>query len=268
MGHVFVGDKEGGAEFTRADEETLVMFASQAALVIANARTHREERQARADLETLVSTSPVGVAVFDVRTGAPLSLNREALRIVDGLREGDQPPQELLGVVTCVRADGREVSLAELPLVMADRRRILQVLGNLLSNAARSSPGDSPITVSAARDGVHVAVSVSDQGRGVPAELLPELFRRFPRGFSAGHAGSVDGSGLGLAICRGIVEAHGGRIRAESAGPGRRGPRAPSRLSPAFAARPQGAACWPWTTTPRTCATSATSSPGPATPRS
>ncbi|MCY4616770.1 MAG: GAF domain-containing protein, partial [Chloroflexi bacterium] len=82
VGHVFVGDKEGGAEFTRADEETLVMFASQAALVIANARTHREERQARADLETLVSTSPVGVAVFDARTGAPLSFNREALRIV------------------------------------------------------------------------------------------------------------------------------------------------------------------------------------------
>ena len=46
VGHLFVGDKEGGQEFSRADEETLIMFAYQAALVIANARTHREERQA------------------------------------------------------------------------------------------------------------------------------------------------------------------------------------------------------------------------------
>ena len=169
---------------------------------------------------------------------------------------------------------------ADLPLVMADRRRILQVLGNLLSNAARSSPGDSPITVSAARDGVRVAVSVSDQGRGIPAELLPELFRKFPRAFSAGHAGSADGSGLGLAICRGIVEAHGGRIRAESDGPGL-GARfsftlpavAATPAPPPASARlrgrpPAGCACWPWTTTPRTCATSAMSSPRRATPRS
>ena len=84
VGHVFVGDREDGEEFTLADEETLVMFASQAALVIANARTHREERQARTDLETLVNTSPVGVVVFDARTGMPVSVNREAVRLVEG----------------------------------------------------------------------------------------------------------------------------------------------------------------------------------------
>ena len=55
-----------GGEFSQEDEETLVMFASQAALVIANARRYRDELRARADLETLVDTSPVGVAVFDV----------------------------------------------------------------------------------------------------------------------------------------------------------------------------------------------------------
>ena len=383
VGHVFVGDREDGGEFTQEDEETLVMFASQAALVIANARTHREERQARADLETLVKTSPVGVVVFDAQTGEMASFNRETMRIVDGLRDEGQPPEDLLEVVTCVRSDGREVSLGELPLVdalragetvraeeivlrvpdgrsvsvllnaspihaddgelssfivtlqdmtpleeqerlraeflamvshelrmpltsvmgagttllnaaadldpaemrqfhriivdraehmrhligdlldvarietgelpvdpepsdlhplveeawgrlrsadarnplevelaedlplvMADRRRIVQVLGNLLSNAAGYSPEGSPITVTAVRDGVHVAVSVADRGRGIPAELLPELFRKFSR------ASGVDGSGLGLAICRGIVEAHGGRIRAESDGPG------------------------------------------------
>ena len=69
--------EEAEEEFTGADEETLVMFASQAALVIANARRYRDEQRARADLETLINTSPVGVAVFDARTGAPVSFNRE-----------------------------------------------------------------------------------------------------------------------------------------------------------------------------------------------
>ncbi len=389
VGHVFVGDREDGGEFTKEDEETLVMFASQAALVIANARTHREERQARADLETLVNTSPVGVVVFDAQTGEMASFNREAMRIVDGLRDEGQPLEDLLGVVTCVRSDGREVSLGELPLaealragetvraeeialrvpdgrsvsvllnaspihaedgvlssvivtlqdmtpleeqerlraeflamvshelrmpltsvmgagttllnaaadldpaemrqfhriivdraehmryligdlldvarietgalpvdpepsdlrplveeaggrfrsadarnplevelaeglpmVMADRRRIVQVLGNLLSNAAGYSPEGSPITVTAVRDGVHVAVAVADRGRGIPAELLPELFRKFSRASGESSASGADGSGLGLAICKGIVEAHGGRIRAASDGPG------------------------------------------------
>ena len=81
VGAFYVGEKE--VEFTPEDEETLVMFASQAALVIANARRHREERRARAGLETLVNTTPVGVLVFDARTGDPVSLNREARRIVN-----------------------------------------------------------------------------------------------------------------------------------------------------------------------------------------
>ncbi len=389
VGHVFVGDKNCGEEFTQADEETLVMFASQAALVIANARTHREERRVRADLETLIDTSPVGVVVLDVRTGAPVSFNREALRIVDGLRNEDQTPVDLMGLVTCVRSDGREVSIRELPLaealaggetvraeeivlrvpdgrsisallnatpihsedgelasfvvtlqdmtpleeqerlraeflamvshelrtplsavkgsittllesadeldpaemnqffhiirdqsdqmryligdlldvarietgallvdpepsdvhilvkeaesrfltgsarnalsielvedlpmVMADRRRIVQVLSNLLSNAVGYSPDESPIVVAAEREGVHVAVSVTDHGRGIPEHLLPGLFRKFSRAHDTGPGISVNGSGLGLAICKGIVEAHGGRIWAESEGPG------------------------------------------------
>ena len=105
----------------------------------------------------------------------------------------------------------------DLPLVLADRQRIVQVLGNLLTNAARHSPESSPITVSAVRDDVHVAVSVADEGRGIPAESLPDLFRKFSRMESEEQGGDT---GLGLAICKGIVEAHGGRIWAESAGPG------------------------------------------------
>ena len=116
IGNVYLGKSGPGEEFSREDQETLVMFASQAALVIANARRHREEQRARADLETLVNTSPVGVVVFDARTGAPLYVNRESRRMLDSLRPPDGDLEELLGVLTFRRADGREVSLEEFPL--------------------------------------------------------------------------------------------------------------------------------------------------------
>jgi len=86
VGNFFLGEKEGGPEFTSADEEILVLFASQAATAIANARTHRDERRARADLEALVETCPVGVVVFDGGSGRLVSFNREARRIVEPLR--------------------------------------------------------------------------------------------------------------------------------------------------------------------------------------
>ena len=70
------------------------------------------------------------------------------------------------------------------------------------------------------REDVHVAVSVADEGRGIPSERLPYLFRKFTRTDGDDLGSGVAGSGLGLAICKGIVEAHGGRIWAESEGPG------------------------------------------------
>ena len=388
IGNLYLSDKEGGLEFTQEDEDTLLMFASQAAMAIANARRYREEQRARADLETLVNTCPVGVVVFDAKTGAPASLNREARRIVDGLRNPDQSAEQLLQVLTYRRADGREISLQEfpiaealstgetiraeeivmqvpdgrsvttiinatpilseegelesvvvtlqdmtaveelerlraeflgmvshelrvpltsikgsaatvlgsstdldpavvrqffqiieeqadhmhglvadlldvarietgtlpvspepaevaalvdrarstfisaggrnnlvietepdLPLIMADRLRIVQVIGNLLSNAARHSPESSAIRVSAVREGLHVAFAVADEGRGIPSERLPFLFRKFTRIEGDERGSGFLGSGLGLAICKGIVEAHGGRIWAESEGP-------------------------------------------------
>ena len=105
-GVIYLANGEGGPEFTAEDEETLVMFASQAALVIANARRYREEQRARTDLETLINTSPVGVAVFDARTGAPLSFNREMLRMMEVLRMPDSPPEQLLDVLTVQRGTG------------------------------------------------------------------------------------------------------------------------------------------------------------------
>ena len=123
---------------------------------------------------------------------------------------------------TFVTGGGRQPVLIDLPLdlpqVMTDRRRIVQVLNNLFSNAARHAPTSSPIRVAAWRDGVHVAVSVTDEGRGVAPEDLPHLFQKHTRPGDA-ERGLV-GTGLGLAICKGLVEAHGGRIRAESGGAG------------------------------------------------
>ena len=384
VGAVFLARDIGMGEFGQEDEEILVMFASQAAMVIANARRYREEQRARNDLETLINTSPVGVAVFDARTGAPVSFNQEAVRIVDSLRDPDQSPEQLLEVLSYRRADGRKISpfdiakeliegdtvqaeeiiievpdgrsvttlvnatpirsengtvescvvtiqdmtaleelerlraeflamvshelrtpltsvkgsittlldppsplnpaemrqfhqiidaqvnrmhvlisdlldvarietgtlavspeptdvgilisearngfrsgggkhnieidlAPDLPWVMADRLRMVQVLGNLLTNASRQSPESSIIRVTAVGEGVHVAVSVSDEGRGIPAESLPQLFRKFSRIESQEQGGDT---GLGLAICKGIVEALGGRIWAESDGPG------------------------------------------------
>ena len=89
------------------------MFASQAALVIANARKHRDEQRAKTDLETLVNTAPVGVLVLDAGTGDPVSLNREARRIVSDLCMPDGSAELLLEVLTFRRADGREISLHE-----------------------------------------------------------------------------------------------------------------------------------------------------------
>ena len=118
VGDIYLAGKEGqdGEAFTLDDEETLALFASQAALAIANARRFREERRGREYLETLVNTSPVGVAVIDAGTGSLVSINREARRIVDSLRDSDQTTEQLLEVVSFRRADGREVSLTEFPL--------------------------------------------------------------------------------------------------------------------------------------------------------
>ncbi|MCY4431353.1 MAG: GAF domain-containing protein, partial [Rhodospirillales bacterium] len=116
VGNFFLGQKETGPAFTDEDEEVMALFASQAATAIANARVHRDERRARSDLEALIEISPVGVLVFDARTGHPVSFNREVRRILEGLRTAGCAVEELLEVITVRRADGREFSLSESPL--------------------------------------------------------------------------------------------------------------------------------------------------------
>ena len=114
VGSFFLAGKRGGREFSDEDENVLLLFASQAATAIANARTHRNEQRARASLEALVETSPVGVVVFDVSTGAPTTFNREARRLVENLAAPGRPPEELIEILTCRFADGREVPMSRL----------------------------------------------------------------------------------------------------------------------------------------------------------
>lgn len=100
-----------------------------------------------------------------------------------------------------------------------DRQRIEQVLSNLLDNALKYSPHGEDIHVVVEQRAEEVEVSVSDRGVGVPPAELPRLFERFYRTADAA-ASVVPGTGLGLFICDRIITAHGGRLWAESAGPG------------------------------------------------
>jgi PAS domain S-box-containing protein len=100
----------------------------------------------------------------------------------------------------------------DLPLLEADRERLLQVFGNLIGNALKFTPEDGSITVDAEEREDEVEFRVIDTGQGIPPEELPRLFERF---YQARHT-RRGGAGLGLAIAKGIVEAHGGCIRVES----------------------------------------------------
>ena len=116
VGNIFLTERKFGQEFTEVDEETIVMLVSLAAIAITNARTHENERRARADLEALLDISPVAVSVFDAKTGHMVSCNAEFMRIAgnpETLRTGWE---DAIPTWSFRRADGREIPLSELPL--------------------------------------------------------------------------------------------------------------------------------------------------------
>ena len=102
-----------------------------------------------------------------------------------------------------------------LPSVNMDAKRIRQVVDNILDNAIKYSAEGTRVAVQTQRAGAELMVSIADQGIGIPAEELPSVFDRMYR-IEQRLTPNVGGVGLGLAICKGLVEAHGGRIWVES----------------------------------------------------
>ncbi len=384
VGNIFLTEKAAEQEFTEEDEETIVMLASLAGTAISNARIYEQELRAKGDLEALVNISPVGVAVFDARTGAMVSYNPEIKRLLTDHSMVDTPWEEIFPLLSFYRFDGREIPLSELPLnrvflfgetvraeeivvklpdgtslpslvnaapiyseqgeiiaaiiavqdmtplidmervraeflgqvseelrmplttikgsvaalsdiagsggqaelnhlvkiidqqtdlmrsqvnslveltyietgtltvspeatdiqslvdeairefqrghsgvsissgitpglpnVMADRHRIGQVLNNLLYSAARHSSDMSGIKVSAARIDIYVAISVLAQRSGKLTEVPSPMLQRILGSQIEDVGRSSKGESLALALCKGIVEAHGGRMRVE-----------------------------------------------------
>ncbi len=103
----------------------------------------------------------------------------------------------------------------KLPRLNIDVKRIRQVLDNLIDNAIKYSPQGTEVLISAKKNGRELLVSINDQGAGIPAEELTNIFDRMYR-IEQRLSSGVDGMGLGLYICQRLVEAHGGRIWAES----------------------------------------------------
>ena len=163
------------------------------------------------------------------RMSALISSLFDMSRIESGLLSLDTAPVDMADLIEeakrAVLARGARsvitLDIAQpLPVVNADRQRVRQVLLNLISNASKHSADSSEITISASPGEFNVVVSVADEGAGIAPDQLPHIFRKYSR-FDVGRLdGPEVGDSLGLAICKGIVEAHGGRIWVESEGLG------------------------------------------------
>jgi two-component system, OmpR family, sensor histidine kinase KdpD len=105
----------------------------------------------------------------------------------------------------------------DIPMVVMDAGLMTQVMVNLLENAMKFSPPDSEINIRLRRDRAHLRIEVEDRGHGIPEQDEERVFEKF---YQVQIPAGLDGAGLGLSVCRGIVEAHGGRIRAKN-NPGR-----------------------------------------------
>jgi PAS domain S-box-containing protein len=138
------------------------------------------------------------------------------LRIDTAPEEPARVVQEVVSSFQQMADAGRLVLFGDaapgLPPIQADRERIEQVLSNVVSNALKVTPAGGTVAVRARRAGKFVQFSVTDTGPGLPRDQLQVIFERYWRG----EGGGYQGVGLGLAIAKGIVEAHGGTIHAES----------------------------------------------------
>jgi len=153
-------------------------------------------------IEDLLQMSEIEAGVLRVHK-QPVRIARLAQRVAKKVRP---------------HARGHNLSVsaaADVPETMADPRRIEQVLHNLIVNAIKYSPDGTPVAVRIERREDQVLVAVRDQGIGIPSEHHAHVFDRFFR-VEGTLTRQTGGSGLGLPICRGLVEAHGGKIWVES----------------------------------------------------
>ena len=246
---------ESGRRFSEEDLPVALDVAHQAALAVDNARLFREAQEAVAARDRLLAVvshdlreplnsialstrlleEPSLEPALRARTLASVRRSAEradrligdlldAARIESGRLAVERVPLEAAGLVDeaveAFREAAAEGSIelrAEVAAgagrVLGDRDRIGQVFSNLLRNALRATPPGGRITVSAEAAEDAVRFTVADTGAGFEPDARPHLFEAFWQG--AGHG--REGLGLGLGIARGIVEAHGGRIWAESA---------------------------------------------------
>jgi signal transduction histidine kinase len=138
-----------------------------------------------------------------------LTIAAEPLALDDALREiAEQSSPMCRGLRVVVNVE------PDLPKVEADAGRLHQIVTNLLTNAAKYGDGSSDIRLEAARAGDRVEISITNRGRGLAKDELERVFDRYYR--TPGTAKTREGLGLGLFIVKGLVEAHGGRITAQS----------------------------------------------------
>jgi len=171
-----------------------------------------EDPEARSALlsETLMATDRLNSIVENL-----LSMSRLESGMLR-LKKSDNDIFDLVSVVAdAMRRQSRDHPLSirideDVPLVSLDFILMVQVLTNILVNAVRHTPSGTPVEISVERKGRGARITVADAGPGVDPEELPHLFDRFFRGKKAASGGV----GLGLSICKGIVEAHGGKITA------------------------------------------------------
>ncbi|HSW41821.1 MAG TPA: ATP-binding protein [Patescibacteria group bacterium] len=182
-----------------------------------------------AEADTLPAKAAERVAKIEVETGHLVQMVNELLdlsRIESGIATVaiDDIDLASLAITTADRlrlfAERQGVTLgvdapSVVPLVRGDRERIGQALLNLLHNAVKFSPPGSAVIVAVTPAETEVVVAVQDRGQGIPRTALPRIFERFYKADRARTRGA-GGTGLGLSIARHIVEAHGGRIWAES----------------------------------------------------
>ncbi|WP_454917677.1 DUF4118 domain-containing protein [Xanthobacter sediminis] len=153
-----------------------------------------------------------------------LSMTRLEAGALDLRKDWVDVPELMNRAVAAVRKRGATQSFAVtaepgLPLLKADPSLMDQALGNVVGNAVRYAGAGARIVLSAGVADGGLVIAVTDDGPGIPAETLPHVFEKFVRAARAAGDGG-DGSGLGLAITRGIVEAHGGTVSAQSPAPG------------------------------------------------